>query len=188
MSLGVMTTFEQILEHCVGLRRQFERDEASFFLGLVAVETECMDVLRRSGVETFESFLHSSNHKRTLVRPDRYRAFANGLKHTTPEEAERLGAPAVIELGRSVHDESNVAEYKRRVIDWSEARHGLVPTQQTAMKLLIDADPRPRVSESTRRANEMNKLRDENAALKREVKRLKVMVAKLEKELELEKV
>lgn len=169
-------TFEQIFEHCLQLRRKFERDEARFFLGLVAVETECMETLKASGVETFESFIHSADAKRCLIRPERYRAFANGLKHVTKEEAEEMGAPAVIELGRSLHDASKVDEYKAAVSSWSEMRGGMAPTQQTAKRLLMQVDPRPETPEPIRRLGELERLREENAALRREVKRLKDVI------------
>jgi len=169
-------TYEELIEHCVGLRVAYERDEARFFLGLVEVEQNHMDTLRGAGVDSFDSFLRSCE----FTRVERYRAFASGLRHTTSEEAEKMGAPAVMQLS-NLRDESKAMEYKEAVAAWSQDHRGLSPRQETAAKLLRQVDPRPERPQSLRRLEEVQRLREENAALKREVARLQKLLAKHEK-------
>jgi hypothetical protein len=170
-------TYEELVDHCVALRVAYERDEARFFIGLVEVEQNHMDTLRDAGVDSFDSFLRSCE----FTRVERYRAFANGLRHTTFEEAEKMGAPAVIQMS-NLRDESKATEYKEAVAAWSSDHRGLSPRQETAAKLLRQVDPRPERPQSLRRLDDMQRLKEENEALKREVARLRKLLAKYEKD------
>lgn len=169
--------YEEIVEYCINLRRDFERDEAKFFLGLVEIETNHMHTLIEAGVDTFDSFLRSCEFTRT----ERYRKFAAGLKHTTTSEALQLGAPAVMQMAH-LRDVSKAPEYKEAVLAWSSERKGLVPTLQTAAKMLRQIDPRPERPQSLKNLDELHRLQEENIALRREVARLRRELDKIRKE------
>lgn len=170
-------TYEQLVDHCIALRVAFEQDEAKFFLGLYDTESEYLSVIV-DAVGSFNSFLRSLE----LCRVERYRAFADGMKHTTSEEALAMGAPAVMQLA-NLRDESKADEYKAAAVLWSQDNHGKKATSQTAAHILRQVDPRPERPAPLRRNDELNKLREECSALRKEVARLRRENAKLREQL-----
>lgn len=156
--------YDEICQKCIELRKEVERSEARFFLGLEEVERRHMKILRDNGCMTFDQFIRSHE----LCRVDRYRAFVDGLKYVSRQEASAMGAPAVIAMSR-VSNENNVPDYKSAVAAWSAEHNGLKPTIQAAERLLKQVDPRPEVPLVSQRMSEIERLRVENAGLRRKV-------------------
>lgn len=167
--------FQTIVQKCVNLRLNFERDEARFFLGLVEVEEKWMGVLQENGCPTFDSFIRSYE----FCRVERYTAFKAGLQHlSTREEAEQLGARAVMALTKVVNTQ-NIPSYLEACNAWRAQHRGLSPSSETAERLLRQVDPRPEIPKAVKAINHVTQLQQENAKLKSRVRELELENAKL---------
>lgn len=171
--------YEELIQHCIGLRRALERDEARFFLGLVAVEEHHMQLLRDNGCDTFDMFIRSHE----LCRVERYRAFSSGLRALGDRErAQALGAPAVIAAAK-LRDASRAESFVAAIEAWTGAHNGLTPRTETAERLLRQVDPRPEVPQVVRRESELDQMRVANQELTRKCASLERTIAKLKKRI-----
>lgn len=167
--------FNDIVQACVQLRLNFERDEAKFFLGLVEVEEKWMGVLRENGCPTFDFFIRSYE----FCRVERYTAFKAGLQRLEDrKEAERIGARAVMALTK-VADPRNIPSYLTACNAWSEKHRGLAPSSETAERILRQVDPRPEIPSAVKELSEVARLRLEVTKLKSRIKELELENAKL---------
>lgn len=173
-------TYNKILGICRSLRRKFEQDEARFFLGLVGIEAEHMDIIVNGGHDSFAQYLRRNE----LCDATRYLSFKAGLRHLEEsEKALELGAPAVMALA-SIRQTGNVPKYEEAVMAWARERGGIVPSRQTAAKILRQVDPREEIPKDMKTVSLVAKLRAENQRLRAELAAAEKKIRDLEKALD----
>lgn len=190
-----LKTVEEFIEQAKTLRSNAEQAEASFLMFLREFELQREDLWNTAGVQTFDSFLQSSQ----ICNVARYRNFVAGTKiiddvhqesktgHSSKQKsaqstAEAIGASATIAAAtfRAPTKEASV-EFVSRCGKFREV-HGSPPSEQTArtwVKQLDQAEPKV-----VRQANRMHQLEAENVTLKAEKRVLERKLASALKEVE----
>lgn len=169
--------YEQLVEQCKQLRAQFERDEARFLIALVRIEQTSMSLLKENGCVRFAQFLKTHH----LCDVTRYERFSAGLAIVGVEAAEQIGAEAVCKAAQTTTPEA-AARFVEAAQAFREL-NGVAPRGETVTRLLQNTDPRattPRVVKST---TEINRLREENAQLRGELREARKRIRSLERQL-----
>ena len=165
-------TYDEIIERVRELRLKRDQADAALLLFLVEVEQEHIQVLRDAGCDSFAAFVQE------FVKPSRYEAFRDGLARLGDTSlALRMGSEAVIAAN---HLTNGSAKYVAAIEAWVDDKGGVLPTRETANKLLRQVDSRDEIPAAVRRQSELAKLRDRVAKLEAENRQLRAQIAKLE--------
>lgn len=135
------------------------------------MERDHGQVVLDGGCESFAQFVQQ------FVLPARYEAFKAGVEKIGIEAALECGSDATI---TAAHIKNEPAAYVAAVRAWSDDHRGVVPTRQTAYKLLHQVDPRREVPQSVQRMDLLAQLRAENENLRAENAMLKKQLAAYE--------
>lgn len=141
-------------------------------------DTQHRETWETAGISDFDQFLRSYD----LCEPYRYRLFVRGVQRFSLKEALENGAHWTMHAGK-MNDgtpETNLSEYRERAVAFREV-HGTMPSEQTVSSWRLELNSKePKPHGVIRKADEIHRLRAENARLKAENQALKKRIAELE--------
>lgn len=156
--------YEEIVLHLKELRAKHERTEAEFFLGMMHVEAQKMDVLRQNGCTAFDQFIRTHD----LCQVDRYRMFTLGVNAKGEPWALLHGAHATMHQGRLTAKPDAAKRHAEFVEAFVEV-HKVAPSEQASKEASIRAQRELAEPQVVRAKSEIERLREENAGLKRRI-------------------
>jgi hypothetical protein len=140
------------------------------------VEAQCLDVVVASGCQSFDQFLRSNS----LCEPYRYDQFKRGVSRSSAAKACRYGVAWTMTLGRmDTPTPEMMTEYQNQAETFEQTCH-VAPSEQTVREWSAKIVGLPVSNVGSRRLSELQRLRAENAQLRKDLAAARAKIAQLE--------
>lgn len=140
--------FNKLLRNLAQLRSKRDGADVRFLLRLVQAEQDPAEsaAVSEAGFSTFTDFIEAKG----FCKPGRYEAFKKGLAKIGEHKARRLGAAATI-IAAGLSD-GCTSQYVDALDAWVQLKH-MMPSRETAKRILMQTDPRAEVPEVLKQAS-----------------------------------